>query len=136
MNETFSAISEENILRYDAVVFDSQVVAERDFQAVEYLYVLAAMFEDVTGEHGAHPKAQPVIQSHGRAVVHHPKPDERLALGVFHCIDVPVVFWLECRVARIEGMHQGLPGQSSGGIRGCISVPEVMFVKGLADAIA
>src|SRR6059058_1946931 len=104
MNDNFSAIIEENIFMDDAVVFDCQVVAERDFHAVEYLYVLAAMFEDVTGEHGAHPKAQPVIQSHGRAVVHHPKPDERLALGVFHCIDVPVVFGLECRVARIEGM--------------------------------
>jgi len=58
MDDDLAAIVEENIFMDDAVVFNGQVVSERDFHAVEYLYVHAAMFEDVTGEHGAHPKAQ------------------------------------------------------------------------------
>src|SRR5438874_9790077 len=102
MNDDLSAIVEENIFMDDAVVFNGQVVSERDFHAVEYLYVHAAMFEDVTGEHGAHPKAQPVVQSHRGAVVHHPKPDERLALGIFHCIDVSVI---DRKSTRLNSSH-------------------------------
>src|SRR5437016_9159194 len=99
MDDDLAAIVEENIFMDDAVVFNGQVVSERDFHAVEYLYVHAAMFEDVTGEHGAHPKAQPVVQSHRGAVVHHPKPDERLALrSEEHTSELQSLTNLVCRL--------------------------------------
>src|SRR5205807_8224015 len=100
-----------------AIVFDGQVIAERKFHAVKYLYVLAAIFEDVAGEHGAHSEPQPMVEPDGGTVVHHPEPDKGLALGIFRSIHVAVVFRLKGCVAWIKSMSQCLSRQGASGIR-------------------
>ncbi len=63
------------------------------------------MLEDVAREHGAHPESQPVVDSDRRAVIHHPKPYERFALGIFRHILIAVILGLERGIARIETVH-------------------------------
>src|SRR5258705_10273365 len=104
MNDDLATIVEQYILVNGAIVFNRQVVAEREFHPVKDLYVLAAKLEDVAGEHGAHTKSQPMVEADRGAVVHHPEPDERLTLGIFRSIHVTVVFRLESCVARIKSV--------------------------------
>ncbi len=111
MNDDFAPVIEQHILVNGAVVFDGEVVAVRNLHAVENLDVLADVLEDVFGQHGTHAKAQPVIQAGGRAVKHHPEPDQGFALGVFLRVHVAIVFRLQRRVARIETVNQRLLGQ-------------------------
>ena len=95
MDDDFAAVIEQNIFVDGAVVFDCQVVAEGEFHSVKNFHVTAAMLENVAGKHGAHRMPQPVVQAHGRPVIHHPEPDQWLALAILCGIRISVVFRLQ-----------------------------------------
>src|SRR5579872_2097363 len=79
MDHDFTAIVEQDVLMDYAVVFHRQVISKGDFDPVKDLYVLTDMFEDMAAKHGSHAISEPVVQANGRAIKHHPEPDQRLA---------------------------------------------------------
>ena len=113
MNDHLATVIEQHVFVDGAVVFDGQVVTIRDFHAVEYLHVLPNMFQHMLREHGAHAKAEPMVQPHGRAIEHHPEPDEWLARGILRAVHIAVVLRFQGGVAGIETMDQRLLGQGS-----------------------
>ena len=62
-NDELAAVVEENIFVDDAVVLDREVVAERNFNSVKELHILAKRLEHVFGDHVAHAISQPVIEA-------------------------------------------------------------------------
>src|SRR6266566_3018817 len=134
MNNELAAVVQQNVFVNCAIVFHREVVAEGDFHAVENLHVLAAMLEYMTSEHSAHSEPEPVIQPHGRAVVHHPKPDQRFALCIFRTIHIAVILGLQAGVTRIEGMDQSL--LSGAPFRRSIRLAQVEFMERVAHHIA
>ncbi len=73
-----------------------------------------------------------MVQAGGRAVKHHPEPDQRLALGVLLGVHVAVVFRFQGRIARIERVDERLlrqwcvrRGQGPG-------PPQIQLVQGIA----
>ena len=87
MDDDLSAVVEQNVLVNGAIVPDGQVVTEREFHPVKDLHVFPAMLEDVPSQHRAETISEPVIQSGWRTVEHHPEPDQRLALRIFHGVE-------------------------------------------------
>ncbi len=134
---TLAAVVEQNVLVDGAIVFDRQVVAEGKLNAVKDLDVVAAMFEYVAGQHGAHLVSQPVIQADRRAVVHHPEPDQRLAFAILRGIGVAVGFGFQRGVARIKRVDERFASASgSSRIGRRIRTSQIKLVQFLADDIA
>ena len=92
------------------------------------------MFEDVACQHGPHPESHPVIQSYWRAIVHHPKPNQRLAFTILRCIGVAVIFGLQSCIARVERVHQGALRKIS--FRSGIFLSEIKPVQSVAHDVA
>ena len=91
VNDDLTAVVQQNVFVDGAIVLDRQVIAEGYFDAMKNLDVLATVFENVAREHGANAISQPVVQAYRRTVIHHPEPDQRLALGIFDGINVSVI---------------------------------------------
>ena len=133
VNDDLAAVIEQNVFVDGAVVLHRQVVAIRHFDTMKDFHILAAVLEDVPGQHRANPIPECMIHSNGRPVVHHPKPDQRLAFGVFRRVHVSVVFRLQRRVARIERMDERVLRPCGRGRGRLIRTSKIKLMQRVAD---
>ena len=103
---------------------------------MEDFHILAAMLEDVPCKHGSHPVPQPVVQPHGRAVIHHPEPDQWLAFAVLHHVNVAIRLRFERAITRIERVHQSLLRQRSRRPWRRVGTSKVKLVQRIARNLA
>ncbi len=65
MDDDFAAVVQQHVFVDHRIVFDGQVIAVRNFHAVENLHVLADVLEHVFRDHRAHAVPQPMVQPYG-----------------------------------------------------------------------
>src|SRR5512144_210651 len=70
VDHDFAPVVQQDVFVDYAIVFNGQVVAVGNFHAMKNLHVFTNVFEHMFGNHGAHPKAQPVIDPHRGTVKH------------------------------------------------------------------
>ncbi len=110
-DDDFAAVIKDRVTMNHAVVFNGEVVAEGELDAVKDFYIFADVLEDVLAQHGTKTKAEPVVQADRRAVKHLPEIDKRLDGGVLFHVDVAVILALKRGVFGVKRQLQHVVGQ-------------------------
>jgi hypothetical protein len=95
-------------------LFDGQIIAVGQVNAVVDFDPGADAGEEVAAQHTAEAHAQPVVGTDGRTVEHLPEPEQRLALGELLGIGVGKVLGLQGHVFRVQREREHVAGQLRG----------------------
>ena len=110
----FGAVVKEGTLADDDPIVDGEIVAVGELDSVIDCHAFAHFGEEVAAQHAAKADAQPVIETNGRAVEHHPEPKQGLGTGEAFFVHVGVVLGFQGDVARVERELQDVEWQLAG----------------------
>ena len=110
----FGAVVEQCAVANDDTVFDAEVVAVGEFDAVVDADAFTHLGKEMPAEHATKADTEPVIEADGRAIEHDPEPEQWFRARETVAVDVGVVLGFEGDVAGVERELEDIEGQFAG----------------------